>query len=117
MLLPLSARVRGAGLAVLALVGLAAAIAIANYERRTPRDETRATLVFRFALPLVACLVLLVASLLMVADIDEASFGPAIFIFLMLIVGTQNAWDMLIGSRDVAAGAAITRADSQRESS
>ena len=101
MLLPVSLRIRGAGLLVLASVGIVGTIAIDRYEIRQPYTARRFTFVYRFLIPLAAATILAASAILLVSGARVGLDGPPISIFLMLIVGTQNAWDLLIAARDV----------------
>lgn len=54
----------------------------------------------RFALPLAAMVVSIIAGASMAADWRPALWMTAAVVFLNIVVGTQNAWDLLLGVSD-----------------
>ena len=67
----------------------------------------------RFGLPLVASLVLVVASLLLLVEATLAVYVIAIVILLFLIVGTQNAWNMLLAGRFEVSAWSVSRTNKE----
>ena len=100
MLLPLEPAVQGGGLLFLVLNTFYAAIRVASIQIRQPRSEPRLMLAYRYFLPLVAAAVLAVGAIGLIAGWSFAVYAPVVFVFLMFIVGTQNAWNLLLGTRE-----------------
>ena len=97
MLVPGSPLVLGAGLLTLALAGLAGAIGIDRAELRQPRIESRFWLVYRYFIPSAAELILAAGAIAFILGSTLGLYSVPAFVFLMFIVGTQNAWDLLLG--------------------
>ncbi|HEX6290953.1 MAG TPA: hypothetical protein VFZ66_17340 [Herpetosiphonaceae bacterium] len=105
MLLPVPPTVQGIGLLILALEGLREIARVAYVLARQPSRGSWLTLAYRCFVPLVAAAVLAVGALGLLAGWTFAVYAPAVFVFLMFIVGTQNAWDLLLGNREVSGAA------------
>lgn len=99
MLVPARPAAQGAGLLLLALAGLYTTARLARAAARGPRREPRVVLAYRYLTPLLAEAILLAGAIGLVAGLGVAVYAPATFAFLMLIVGIQNAWDLLLGDR------------------
>lgn len=95
---------QGVILFVVAIFGMwTSTVAVAEARRS---GTTPLALAFRFVLPLTVMVALLVAAIALLA---EARFGlwlVGAVVFLHILVGTQNAWDLFLG-----AGAAESSAD------
>jgi len=99
MLVPVGPTAQGVCLLVLSAIGLPGVVYIAWQRTRPPRAEPGPVLVYRYVLPLLAMAVGTAAAVGLMIGWTLAAYGPALFVFLMFIVGTQNAWDLLLGSR------------------
>jgi len=97
MLVPGSPQVLGAGLLTLALAGLVGAIGIDRAKLRQPRIESRLWLVYRYFIPSAAELILAAGAIALILGSTLGLYAVPAFVFLMFIVGTQNAWDLLLG--------------------
>lgn len=100
MLLPVSQRALGAGLLVLALSGTAGAIAIDRSVARAGRHGRRLWIAYRYHVPVAAEVILVLASVSFLGGAAVAPYAVAVFVFLMIVVGAQNTWDLLLGSTD-----------------
>ncbi len=81
------------------LVGLVfVGISIDRAQARLPRHEPRVVIAYRFVVPLVAEVVLAVGAVAMIAGARPGVSAPAAYVVLMFVVGTENAWDLLLGS-------------------
>ena len=98
MLAPIPPAVMAAALLVLAVVGLPVIVAIDRAQGRLPRHEARVVVAYRFVVPLVAEVILAVGAVAMIAGGQSGVFAPAAFVVLMFVVGTENAWDLLLGT-------------------
>jgi hypothetical protein len=98
MLLPVVPAVQGTVLLVIAASGLVATVRIASYKTRHPGRETRFTFAYRYVLPLAAEVVLALAALALLVDSRLGLYGLPVFLTLMVIVGTQDAVDLLFGT-------------------
>jgi hypothetical protein len=98
MLLPLAPFVQGIVLLVIATSGLVATVRIASFETRHPGRETRFTVAYRYFLPLAAELILALAALALLVDSPLGLYALPVFLTLMVIVGTQDAVDLLFGT-------------------
>ena len=98
MLLPVAAPAQGIALLVLATSGLVATIRIASFKARHPGREGRGTAAFRYFLPLVAEMLLVLAALALLVDSPLGLYALPVFMALMFIVGTQDATDLLLGT-------------------
>jgi hypothetical protein len=99
MLLPVEPALQGMSLLLLALAELASTGRLAYVQTRQPRRESQLMVAYRYFVPLVATAVLTVGALGLVVGWQFAIYAPAVFVFLMFIAGTQNAWDLLLGPR------------------
>ena len=98
MLLPVAGPAQGIALLMLATSGLVATTRIASFKARHPSREGRGTAAFRYVLPLVAELLLVVAALALLVDSPLGLYALPVFMALMFIVGTQDAADLLLGT-------------------
>ena len=98
MLAPVTPAVTAAALLALALVGLTVIIGIDRAQARLPRHEARVMVAYRFVVPLVAEAILAVGAVALIAGARSSVFAPAAFVVLMFLVGTENAWDLLLGT-------------------
>jgi hypothetical protein len=62
-------------------------------------ERSPAWLVYRDGVPFAACAVLAVGSIGMLAGYSVAVFAPALFVFAMFVVGVQESWDLVTGTR------------------
>ena len=99
MLLPVDPTLQGAGLLVLALVNVPGLLGIAYAEVREPRREAWAWFLYRYAIPLVAQIILAAGAIGLIVGWEAGLSAPALSMFLMFIVGGQNAWDLLMGGK------------------
>ncbi len=65
----------------------------------------------RYLVPAVAALVLVAAAFLMLLEPAGAIYATAIVIVLYLVVGTQNAWNLLLAGRFEVGAWSVTRSD------
>ncbi len=98
MLLPVDPWVQGLCVLVLGMIGLPGIIIIAWKQTRPPRQEPRLVLAYRHFLPLAAVAIGMLGAIGLVVGWSIGLYAPALFVFLMFIVGTQNAWDLLLGT-------------------
>ena len=98
MLLPIAPVVQGIVLLVIATSGLAATVRIASFETRHPGREPRFVVAYRYFLPLAAEVMLALAALGLLLDSQLGLYALPVFLTLMLIVGTQDAIDLLFGT-------------------
>lgn len=98
MLLPVDPWVQGVCVLLLGIIGLPGIIIIAREQTRPPRQERRLALAYRYFLPLAAVAIGMVGAIGLVVGWSIGLYAPALFVFLMFIVGTQNAWDLLLGT-------------------
>jgi hypothetical protein len=96
LLMPVHPRTAGTALMVLAMFGLGASISITLAETRRPERQARQLIVYRFVLPLLASAVLAGGAVGFVLGQDWSVLAPAVFVFVMFAVGTDNAWDLLL---------------------
>ena len=68
----------------------------------------------RFGVPLVAALVLILASLLLLVDAVLAVYVIGVVIVIFLIVGTQNAWNMLLAGRFEVGAWTVSKSDKSK---
>lgn len=97
MLLPVEPAAQGVGLLILSSAGMAATAGIAYVQIRQPSHERRLWLTYRYFIPLLAAVILTVGAIGLIVGWRDAIYAPALYVFLMLIIGTQNAWDLLLG--------------------
>jgi hypothetical protein len=97
MLLPVEPAAQGFGLLILSTAGIAATTGIAYVQIRQPSHERRLWLAYRYFIPLLAAVILTVGAIGLIVGWRVAIYAPALYVFLMLIIGTQNAWDLLLG--------------------
>jgi hypothetical protein len=96
MLIPTGAPVvHAAGSIVVALVLVVELGVVLRIEWRS-RAEATGWLVYRFAIPLAASAVLIAGGVGMLLGWPLAVWAPAVFVFATVIVGVQDAWDLLI---------------------
>jgi hypothetical protein len=98
MLLPVARLVQGMVLLVIATSGLVATVRIASFETRHRGRDTRFTGDYRYFLPLAAELILALAALALLVDSRLGLYALPVFLTLMVIVGTQDAVDLLFGT-------------------
>ena len=97
MLMPFGARgLHGIGLLVLAGV-LTAQLAVVLRIRVRERAETGAWLFYRFAIPLGAAVLLAGGGIGILAGWSGAVAAPAVAVFVLFVIGVQDAWDLLTG--------------------
>ncbi len=85
--------VQAAGLMLIGLLGLISAeAALANAREG---GLTRARLGLQFALPGVAIGLLLLAGIALALGIEAAVWGAAGVVLVLIVTGTQSAWDLL----------------------
>lgn len=94
MLVPVGIpHVQAVGLVVIGLLGfISARAALVNARQGA---LTRARLRLQFALPGIAIGVLLLAGIALMFGVEAAVWGAAGVVFLLIVSGTQNAWDLL----------------------
>lgn len=97
MLLPIEPAALGVGLLILSSASVAATAGIAYVQIRQPSHERRLWLTYRYFIPLLAAVILTVGAIGLIVGWRDAIYAPALYVFLMLIIGTQNAWDLLLG--------------------
>ena len=97
MLLPIEPAAQGIGLLVLSVVGIATHITLAYIQIHQPEQERALWLAYRYFIPLVAAIILGLGAVGFIVGWRLGLYAPAVYVFLMLIVGTQNAWDLLLG--------------------
>jgi hypothetical protein len=98
MLLPVAPLVQGIICLVIATSGLVATVRIAAFETRHPGREPRFTVAYRYFLPLAAEVILAFAGFGLLVDSRLGLYGLPVFLTLMVIVGTQDAVDLLFGT-------------------
>jgi hypothetical protein len=98
MLLPVAPAVQGMICLVIAASGLVATVRIFAFEARHRGRETRFTVAYRYFLPLAAEVILAFAGLGLVIGSRLGLYGLPVFLTLMVIVGTQDAVDLLFGT-------------------
>lgn len=96
MLLPVEPAAQGVGLLFLSMAGLAAIVGIAYVQISESGRERGLWLAYRYFIPLATAVILALGAIGFLADLRSAVYAPAVYVFLMLIVGTQNAWDLLL---------------------
>lgn len=74
---------------------------------------TRARLGFQFALPGIAIGVLLLAGIALAFRVAPAVWGAAGVVFVLIVSGTQNAWDLLFSFAPEAQDAPVDRASGE----
>jgi hypothetical protein len=100
-------RAQGVILAVVALFGIwTSTVAVVEERRSGPSPMAFA---FRIVLPMTLMVVLLVAAIALLAERDFGVWLVGMVVFLHILVGTQNAWDLFLG-----AGAAEPTSDGDR---
>ncbi|HSJ45556.1 MAG TPA: hypothetical protein VK923_12805 [Euzebyales bacterium] len=97
MLARLAPVVAAVVLLTLAVFGLAVITGIDRAQARLPRHEARVVVAYRFVVPLVAEAIPAVGAVAMIAGARLGVSSPAAFVVLMFVVGTENAWDLLLG--------------------
>lgn len=90
---PIAQGVLGVGFGLLGLESSRGALVTARSGR-----WSRPQLIFRFVAPLAAMIVLIVAGVTLVVGWVPAVWLAAGAAFTHIVVGTQNAWDLLLGS-------------------
>jgi hypothetical protein len=98
MLLPVASVVQGMICLVIAASGLVATVRIAAFETRHPGREPRFAVAYRYFLPLAAEVILAFAALGLLIGSRLGLYGLPVFLTLMVIVGTQDAVDLLFGT-------------------
>ncbi len=86
-------------LGMVALFGMWASLSALVDARRG--DTTPMSLAFRFILPLVAMVVLLAAAIALAADWRAGIWLVGGVVFLHVVIGSQNAWDLFLGAAAV----------------
>lgn len=61
-------------------------------------DTSTVSLLFRFGLPLVAMILLAVAAVLLAVQQSLGVWLVGAIVFVHIVVGTQNAWDLFLGA-------------------
>jgi hypothetical protein len=85
--------VQAFGLVLIGLFGfISAEAAMANARRA---GTTRARLAFQFVLPGIAIGLLLLAGIALALGVQQAVWGAAGVVFVLITSGTQSAWDLL----------------------
>lgn len=103
MLIPTGApTVQAAGCLIVAAVLVVELGVVLRIHRRS-HAEASGWLAYRFGIPLVAAAVLAAGAIGMLVGWPPAVSAPALFVFATVIVGVQDAWDLLI-SRGQGAG-------------
>ena len=100
MLVPMRPPGIGFWLLVLSVSSLVTTSSVAYQQSHHPRRETRAMIAYRYFVPLAAAAVLLAGSVGFMAGWSLAIYAPFLFACLMLVVGTQNAWNLLLGTHE-----------------
>ena len=96
MLIPIGAPgLHAVGSIIIAAV-LALELAVVLRIHRRTHAETSGWLAYRFGIPVAASAVLGLGGLGMLAGWTAAVWAPALFVFATVIVGVQDAWDLLI---------------------
>lgn len=96
MLIPIGApAVHAAGCLIVAAV-LAVELGVVLRIHLRSRAEPSGWLVYRFGIPMAASLLLVGGAIGMLAGWPLALWAPALFVFATVIVGVQDAWDLLI---------------------
>ncbi|HEX5588956.1 MAG TPA: hypothetical protein VFX65_01535 [Candidatus Limnocylindrales bacterium] len=99
MLLPTGAPgVQATALLLPAAVCLLELAVAFRLERRAHDVISRPSAVYRYVLPLAASLVLVAGALGLLASAEVALFAPVVFIGVMFVVGSHNAWTLLLTS-------------------
>lgn len=81
------------GLVLIGLFGLISASAALSYARRGSMSRT--ILVFQFLLPYAALSLLLIAGVALAFSMEPALWGAGVVVLLLIVAGTQSAWDLL----------------------
>lgn len=97
MLMPVTARVQGVVLALLALNTLGATITISAGEARQPEGQNRQMVLYRYFLPLAASVVLLVGAVGIALGYPWGLAAVPVFVLVMFAIGLDNTWDLLLG--------------------
>ena len=96
MLIPTGApAVHAAGVLVIAVV-LVVELGIVLRIHRRSHAESTGWLAYRFGIPFAASGVLVAGAIGMLLDWPPSVWAPAVFVFATVIVGVQDAWDLLI---------------------
>lgn len=102
MLLPVEPVVQAGLLLALGVAGLVNTLGTGYYELRHPQPtaggERRLMTMYRYGMTLVASTVLAAGAVGLLAGWRPAIYAPALFIFLMFLVGVENAWALLLGT-------------------
>ena len=86
--------VQAIGLVLIGLFGfISAAAALANARHG---GSTRARLAFQFVLPGIAFALLVIGGIALAFGVEQAVWGVAFVVFLLITSGTQSAWDLLV---------------------
>lgn len=96
ILMPLRPRGIALGLLLVALFGIGSSISIAVTEARKPEGQTRQLLFYRYFVPLLASSALAVGALALLAGQPWGIYLPPVFAFVMIAIGCDNAWDLLL---------------------
>ena len=96
ILMPLRPRGIALGLLLVALFGIGSSISIAVTEARKPEGQTRQLLFYRYFVPLLASSALAVGALALLAGQPWSIYLPPVFAFVMIAIGCDNAWDLLL---------------------
>ena len=86
--------VQAIGLVLIGLFGfMSAAAALANARHG---GSTKARLAFQFVLPGIAFALLVIGGIALAFGVEQAVWGVAFVVFLLITSGTQSAWDLLV---------------------
>jgi hypothetical protein len=96
MLMPLRITAIAGGLLLVALFGIGGSISIAISEVRKPEGQTRHLIIYRYFVALLASGALGVGALALLTGQPWGIYAPPIFAFVMLAIGCDNAWDLLL---------------------
>lgn len=97
MLMPVSSRVLGAVLGLLALNTVGASVTISRDEARRPEGQNRQMVVYRYFVPSIASVVLLLGAVGIALGNAWGLAAVPVFVLAMFGVGLDNAWDLLLG--------------------
>jgi hypothetical protein len=86
--------VQAIGLVLIGLFGSISAVAALANARHG--GSTRARLAFQFVLPGIAFVLLVVGGIALILGVEQAVWGVALVVFLLITSGTQGAWDLLV---------------------
>jgi hypothetical protein len=109
MLIPTGApRVHATGSVVIAAVLVVELGFVLRIHRRS-HAESAGWLAYRFGIPLAASAALAAGAIGMLVGWSPAVWAPALFVFATVIVGVQDAWDLLISPDRPPSLRALTR--------